>query len=116
MLTGMATGVGMGPWQTDRGRRRDVDTVMGPRQTEVVHPHVGAAPPPAAAPAAAGACQFEQDQLVQCMKGAASCQFFIDSLKACLCQFEQDQLVQCMKGAASCQFFIDSLKACLQTM
>ena len=76
MMSGMATGTGMAV------ANRAVDAVMGPRQTEVVHRHEGA---PAAA-AAAPTCQFQQDQLDQCMKSSsnvASCQSFMDALKAC---------------------------------
>merc|ERR1719229_1704386 len=49
MMSGMATGVGMSV------ASRAMDSVMGPRQTEVVHRHEGA-PSPAAAPAG-GMCQ-----------------------------------------------------------
>ena len=75
MMSGMATGTGMAV------ANRAVDAVMGPRQTEVVHRHEGA---PAAT--AAPTCQFQQDQLEQCMKSsgnAASCQSYMDALKAC---------------------------------
>ncbi|CAE7242035.1 SLC4A4 [Symbiodinium necroappetens] len=75
MMSGMATGTGMAV------ANRAVDAVMGPRQTEVVHRHEGA-PVAAASPS----CQFQQDQLEQCMKSssnAASCQSFMDALKAC---------------------------------
>merc|ERR1719387_2203622 len=78
MMSGMATGVGMSV------ANRAVDAVMGPRQTEVVHRHEGE--PAAAAPAAAGKCQFETDQLQQCMKqtsNANDCQFYFDALKQC---------------------------------
>jgi len=75
MASGMATGVGMSV------ASRAVDAVMGPRQTEVVHRHEGAAP--AAAPAAQ--CQLQQDQLTQCMQGgdASQCQFYTEALRAC---------------------------------
>mmetsp|Transcript_6276 Transcript_6276/g.12613 ORF Transcript_6276/g.12613 Transcript_6276/m.12613 type:complete len:88 (-) Transcript_6276:188-451(-) len=75
MASGMATGVGMSV------ANRAVDAVMGPRQTEVVHRHEGAAPAPAAS-----ACQVQQDQLTQCMKTASEgsqCQFYLDALKSC---------------------------------
>merc|ERR1719498_619041 len=74
MASGMAMGTGMAV------ANRAVDAVMGPRQTEVVHRHEGA---PAAGPAK---CQLQQDQLNQCLQNggdAASCQFYLDSLKAC---------------------------------
>merc|ERR1719282_1895382 len=74
-MSGMATGVGMSV------ASRAVDSVMGPRQTEVVHRHEGA--PAAAAP---GRCQLQQDQLNQCMTSssdASQCQFYLDALKAC---------------------------------
>mmetsp|Transcript_37165 Transcript_37165/g.94418 ORF Transcript_37165/g.94418 Transcript_37165/m.94418 type:complete len:89 (-) Transcript_37165:269-535(-) len=76
MASGMATGVGMSI------ANRAVDSMMGPRQTEVVHRHEGA---PAAAPV--GNCQSQQDQLNQCMQtnpgNAPACQFYLDTLKAC---------------------------------
>merc|ERR550514_629242 len=62
MMSGMATGVGMSV------ANRAVDSVMGPRQTEVVHRHEGGAPP-AAAPAPGGMrCQVQQDQVNQCLQ------------------------------------------------
>ena len=76
MASGMAAGVGMSV------ANRAVDAVMGPRQTEVVHRHEGA---PAAIPAG-GKCSMQQEQLTQCMQtssDAASCQFYLDALKAC---------------------------------
>mmetsp|Transcript_54276 Transcript_54276/g.101777 ORF Transcript_54276/g.101777 Transcript_54276/m.101777 type:complete len:134 (-) Transcript_54276:211-612(-) len=76
MASGMAMGTGMAV------ANRAVDAVMGPRQTEVVHRHEGA---PAQAQAQ-NACQFQQDQLAQCFKSssdAASCQSYMDALKAC---------------------------------
>ena len=76
MASGMAMGTGMAV------ANRAVDAVMGPRQTEVVHRHDGA---PAAAPAA-GKCQFQQDQLNQCMQSssdATACQSYSDALKQC---------------------------------
>merc|ERR1719326_2847422 len=76
MASGMATGVGMSV------ANRAVDAVMGPRQTEVVHRHEGA-PAPAAA---SNTCQFQQDQLNQCMQqggDAARCQVYLDALKSC---------------------------------
>merc|ERR1719313_296458 len=76
MMSGMATGVGMSV------ANRAVDAVMGPRQTEVVHRQEGA--PPAAQPQAAGKCQFQQDQLNQCLQqnsDLSQCQFYMDSLK-----------------------------------
>ena len=77
MMSGVATGTGMAV------ANRAVDAVMGPRQTEVVHRHEGA---PAPAASSQPACQFQQDQLTQCMKSssdASSCQSFMDALKAC---------------------------------
>ena len=73
MASGMATGVGMSV------ASRAMDSVMAPRQTEVVHRHEGAPAPSAAT------CQMQQDQLSQCMKtgDATACQFYMDSLKAC---------------------------------
>lgn len=76
MASGMAMGTGMAV------ANRAVDAVMGPRQTEVVHRHEGA---PAAAPAS-GVCQFQQDQLNQCMRSssdASACQQYMDALKQC---------------------------------
>ena len=78
MMSGMAAGTGMAV------ANRAVDAVMGPRQTEVVHRHEGAPAAPAAS--SQPTCQFQQDQLSQCMKSssdASSCQSFMDSLKAC---------------------------------
>mmetsp|Transcript_34168 Transcript_34168/g.91572 ORF Transcript_34168/g.91572 Transcript_34168/m.91572 type:complete len:85 (+) Transcript_34168:2-256(+) len=80
MASGMATGVGMSM------ASRAMDSVMGPRQTEVVHRHEGQ--PSGAAPAASapGACGMQQEQLNQCFKtavDASQCQFYLDSLKAC---------------------------------
>merc|ERR1712137_401975 len=57
MATGMATGVGMSV------ANRAVDSMLGPRQTEVVHRHEGAPAAPVA-----GKCQAQQDQLSQCMQ------------------------------------------------
>ena len=78
MASGMAMGTGMAV------ANRAVDSVMGPRQTEVVHRNEeGGAP--AAAPAA-GKCQLQMDQLNQCMKSASDasqCQFNLDALKSC---------------------------------
>ncbi|CAE7235256.1 SLC4A4 [Symbiodinium sp. CCMP2592] len=76
MASGMAMGTGMAV------ANRAVDAVMGPRQTEVVHRTEGA-PPQAQAQ---NTCQFQQDQLAQCLKSssdATSCQHFMDALKAC---------------------------------
>ena len=76
MASGMAAGTGMAI------ANRAVDAVMGPRQTEVVHRHEGAPPAATSQPQ----CQFQQDQLAQCMKSssdASSCQSFMDALKAC---------------------------------
>ena len=77
MATGMATGVGMSV------ASRAVDSMMGPRQTEVVHRNEGA---PAAAPVA-GKCQMQQDQLTQCMQSNRAnpdaCQTHLDTLKQC---------------------------------
>ena len=78
MVSGMATGTGMAV------ANRAVDAVMGPRQTEVVHRHEGAPAAPAAS--SQPTCQFQQDQLSQCMKSssdASSCQSYMDALKAC---------------------------------
>lgn len=78
MMSGMATGTGMAV------ANRAVDAVMGPRQTEVVHRHEGAPAAPAAS--SQPVCQFQQDQLTQCMKSssdASACQSFMDALKAC---------------------------------
>ena len=75
MASGMAMGTGMAV------ANRAVDAVMGPRQTEVVHRTEGA-PPQAQAQ---NTCQFQQDQLAQCLKSssdATSCQHFMDALKA----------------------------------
>ena len=77
MASGMAMGTGMAV------ANRAVDAVMGPRQTEVVHRQEGAPAPQAQAQ---NTCQFQQDQLAQCMKSSsdvASCQSFMDALKAC---------------------------------
>merc|ERR1719343_1637800 len=57
MASGMATGVGMSV------ASRAMDSVMGPRQTEVVHRHEGGGAPAAQT---AGKCQLQQDQLNQC--------------------------------------------------
>mmetsp|Transcript_79922 Transcript_79922/g.212110 ORF Transcript_79922/g.212110 Transcript_79922/m.212110 type:complete len:143 (-) Transcript_79922:120-548(-) len=73
MASGMAAGVGMSM------ASRAMDSVMGPRQTEVVHRHEGAAAAPPTN------CQLQNDQLTQCMKAGDSsqCQFYLDALKAC---------------------------------
>merc|ERR1719313_2074063 len=81
MASGMATGVGFSM------ANRAVDAVMGPRQTEVVHRQEGA--PAAPQQAAGGKCQFQQDQLNQCLQQSAEvsqCQFYVDSLKQCQAQ------------------------------
>ena len=77
MASGMAMGTGMAV------ANRAVDSMMGPRQTEVVHRNEGA---PAGAPAAGGKCQLQMDQLNQCMQSASDasqCQFQLDTLKNC---------------------------------
>jgi hypothetical protein len=77
MMSGMAAGTGMAV------ANRAVDAVMGPRQTAVVHRQEGA---PAPAARSQPVCQFQQDQLTQCMKSsseASACQSFMDALKAC---------------------------------
>eukprot|EP00929_Paragymnodinium_shiwhaense_P054286 TRINITY_DN2719_c0_g2_i2.p2 TRINITY_DN2719_c0_g2~~TRINITY_DN2719_c0_g2_i2.p2 ORF type:complete len:144 (-),score=45.56 TRINITY_DN2719_c0_g2_i2:177-608(-) len=74
MAQGMAMGTGMAV------ANRAVDAVMGPRQTEVVHRNEGA---PASQPVK---CQFQQDQLNQCLQGqsdTAMCQNYMDALKTC---------------------------------
>eukprot|EP00929_Paragymnodinium_shiwhaense_P054288 TRINITY_DN2719_c1_g1_i2.p1 TRINITY_DN2719_c1_g1~~TRINITY_DN2719_c1_g1_i2.p1 ORF type:complete len:144 (+),score=39.61 TRINITY_DN2719_c1_g1_i2:81-512(+) len=74
MASGMAMGTGMAV------ANRAVDAVMGPRQTEVVHRNEGA--PAAQQPAK---CQFQQDQLNQCLQSSDSsmCQNYLDALKNC---------------------------------
>lgn len=74
MMSGMATGAGMS------AAHRMVDSIMGPRQTEVVHRDEAA---PAAA--AAAVCRPQEDQLAQCMTAgdAATCQYYVDALNAC---------------------------------
>ena len=78
MMSGMAAGTGMAV------ANRAVDAVMGPRQTEVVHRQEGAPAAPAAT--SQPVCQFQQEQLMQCMKSssdASACQSYMDALKAC---------------------------------
>merc|ERR1719491_178977 len=81
MASGMAMGTGMSL------ASRAMDSVMGPRQTEVVHRHDDApAPAPAAQQIGGGACTVQKDQLNQCMQqssDASQCQFYLDSVKAC---------------------------------
>ena len=80
LATGMAMGTGMAV------ANRAVDSVMGPRATEVVHKHEGAPAAPAAAPVGGGVCQVQQDQLNQCMQSnndSSACQFYLDALKTC---------------------------------
>mmetsp|Transcript_95880 Transcript_95880/g.172991 ORF Transcript_95880/g.172991 Transcript_95880/m.172991 type:complete len:143 (+) Transcript_95880:87-515(+) len=77
MASGMAAGVGMSM------ASRAVDSMMGPRQTEVVHRNEGA---PAAPAATGNLCSAQNDQLKQCMNTSADssqCQYYMDSLKAC---------------------------------
>merc|ERR1719498_1737401 len=74
VASGMATGVGFSM------ANRAVDAVMGPRQTEVVHRTEGAPAPAPTAQTGAGGCQFEQNQLQQCMQqqsDASQCQFYL---------------------------------------
>mmetsp|Transcript_56681 Transcript_56681/g.104944 ORF Transcript_56681/g.104944 Transcript_56681/m.104944 type:complete len:143 (-) Transcript_56681:153-581(-) len=77
MAQGMAMGTGMSI------ANRAVDSVMGPRQTEVVHRHEGA--PAAPAQQTPMKCKTEQELLQQCMNtnGADSCQSYLDMLKTC---------------------------------
>mmetsp|Transcript_31288 Transcript_31288/g.57290 ORF Transcript_31288/g.57290 Transcript_31288/m.57290 type:complete len:145 (+) Transcript_31288:84-518(+) len=77
MAQGMAMGTGMSI------ANRAVDSVMGPRQTEVVHRHEGEPAAPAQQPPMK--CKTEQELLQQCMnsQGASACQSYLDMLKNC---------------------------------
>jgi len=84
IMGGMASGVGFSL------ANRAVDAVLGPRKTEVVHRHegdVGAAPAPAAAPAASGnSCGNQQQMLNDCLgrtSDISQCQPYVDILKQC---------------------------------
>eukprot|EP00920_Eleutheroschizon_duboscqi_P026043 GHVT01064498.1.p1 GENE.GHVT01064498.1~~GHVT01064498.1.p1 ORF type:complete len:177 (+),score=34.24 GHVT01064498.1:620-1150(+) len=85
MASGLASGVGFGVAQ------RAVDSVLGPRKTEVVH-RQDDAPLPAAAPLAAASsssgsmCQSQSDELSQCLKRHSDttlCQNAVEELKQC---------------------------------
>lgn len=76
MASGMAAGVGMSV------ANRAVDSMMGPRQTEVVHTHQGGAPPAADAPTK---CVDEQKWLKECLmtKSQDECKNYADLLQSC---------------------------------
>lgn len=78
VATGMAMGTGMAV------ANRAVDSVMGPRQTEVVHKQEGGAA--AAPPAGPEKCADERSWVKQCMDQSndqANCQYYVDLLKQC---------------------------------
>lgn len=87
MASGMAMGTGMAV------ANRAVDSVLGPRQTEVVHRHEGGdAAHPAAAPTPAPAadtqkCFNEKSWMEQCMQQSngdiQNCNYYADLLKQC---------------------------------
>merc|ERR1712125_38836 len=84
MASGMAMGTGMAV------ANRAVDSIMGPRQTEVVHRHEGGEAGGAAAPAADPStqkCFNEKSWLDQCHQQSdgnfANCNYYADLLKQC---------------------------------
>ena len=85
MAQGMAFGVGSSV------ANRAVDSMMGPRQTEVVHKNEDGAPAGGAAPAAAApadVCFNEKSWMEQCMNTnggseMAKCDYYADLLKQC---------------------------------
>jgi len=79
MASGMATGVGMSV------ANRAVDSLLGPRQTEVVHKHEEAPAPASAAAAASSKCMEESKWLKQCIdeKGISECSKYQELLQSC---------------------------------
>ncbi len=89
-MSGMASGVGFSM------ANRAVDSIMGPRQVDMVHRNedgsgtnpAGQAPPMSnvVSTNAGIACSLQQDQVNQCLRQAADmthCQYYFDMLKQC---------------------------------
>lgn len=83
VVTGMAMGTGSAV------AHRAVDSLMGPRETRVVHEHVGEAPAPAPmAPMASGdRCGEFVRAFTDCMNRSNNdvnaCEFYLNQMKEC---------------------------------